>query len=136
MLEIISKNRSDARYRSRPGDSALFGVLRHLAGRAKADSQAALEYAYIMRYLKRQLPPEAIQDQVLAVGAGDEYLEIDAVVVPDPLPLPPPLQVDGPPVSEKLYSNVPSFRPAANPAAAPEVPTAPVRRFVVPRRLG
>jgi putative transposase len=136
MLEIISKNRSDARYRSRPGDSALFGVLRHLAGRARRDSQAALEYAYIMRYLKRQLPPEVIQDQVLAVGAGDEFLDIDAVVVPDKLPLPPPLQVDGQPLPESLSSNAPPLRPAATPSPASEVPTALVRRFVVPRRLG
>ena len=135
MLEIISKNRSDARYRSRPGDSPLFGVLRHLAERAKHDSQAALEYAYIMRYLKRQLPSEAIQDQVLAVGAGDEFLDVDAVMVPDRLPLPPPLQVDGQPLPEDFSSNVPPLRPAATPAVAPEVPTALVRRFVVPRKL-
>jgi len=135
MLDIVAKARAHARYRARPGDSALFGALRNLAGRAKDESQAALEYAYVMRYLKRHLPPEAIQDQVLAVSSGDDFLDVEAVVVPERLKLPGPLRLDNSPLpQDEAAPNLTPLQPAA--PSAPSTTSAPaVRRFVVPRRI-
>ena len=97
--------------------------------------QAALEYAYVMRYLKRHLPPEAIQDQVLAVSSGDDFLDVEAVVVPERLKLPGPLRLDNSPLpQDEAAPNLTPLQPAA--PSAPSTTSAPaVRRFVVPRRI-
>lgn len=61
MIKIYAKHKADAQFKSRPQDVPLFAVLSHLANKSKDDSASALDLAYILRYLKRHLPPEEFQ---------------------------------------------------------------------------
>lgn len=85
MIKIFGKRKAEAGFMSRPGDSPLFATLAFLTDRAKTDRTAALEYAYIMRYLKRHLPPEALTDVMdvdfeATINAAND----DPVVTPPP----------------------------------------------------
>lgn len=123
MLQIYAKHKSDEAFSARPGDQPLFSVLSHLANRAKNDRDAALEYAYIMRYLKRRLPPEEIAQ--VDLGDRPEWVIIDnAEEYPE---LAPPANLDRPvqPLLAKPHTLVSSQQPSA----------LPLMRFQVPRRL-
>lgn len=135
MLDIYSKRRSDAQFKTRPGDAPLFAVLNHLASRAKAESQAALEYAYIMRYLKRHLPPEALVAHAEDGEESFDFIDVASRVLPDPNGLPAPQP------ARQAAQKAPLKQPAAAPSRTSprdesiRVP-APAGRFQIPRRLG
>lgn len=132
MLDIYSKRRSDAQFQTRPGDGPLFAVLKHLATRSKQESQAALEYAYIMRYLKRHLPPEAF-----AAHADDEdvfdFIDMPGHIVPEPHAL---LAPDTSVTAVQVAPRVPAASTHGQwNSPEPETADPKVKRFQIPRRL-
>lgn len=131
MLEIYSKRRSDAQFKTRPGDGPLFAVLSHLAGRSKTESQAALEYAYIIRYLKRHLPPEALAAHTADGEDPFEFIDVPSHFVPDPEALPTPPD-PRPAIQPAPRLNSPR---ASSTAQEPITPAAKANRFQIPRRL-
>lgn len=115
MIKIYGKRKSDAQFQTRPGDSPLFGTLTFLADRAKSDRQAAQEYAYIMRYLKRHLPPEAL------TGVMDADFEAPSAVAEEEVAVP----------SARAVGASPPSRARPEPPA----PRKPLLGFTAPRRL-
>jgi putative transposase len=61
MLAIFAKHKSDAQFLPRPQDGPLFAVLKHLEKRSPDDRDAALDYGYVMRYLKQHAVAEAYE---------------------------------------------------------------------------
>ena len=66
ILKIYGRRKADARFKTLPRDVPLFAVLAFLAQEAPKESSAALDYAYIMRYLKRHVPAA----ELAAIQAG------------------------------------------------------------------
>lgn len=112
MMKIFGRRKADAQFMARPGDSPLFGTLAFLADRAKADRDAAQEYAYIMRYLKLHLPPEAL------VGVMEADFESPQAANDVP---------------EQPRARAVDAAPKTRAQAAP--PAAPLLGFTAPRRL-
>jgi putative transposase len=135
MIEIYAKRKQDAQFKTRPGDAPLFAVLRHLTERAKNESQAALEYAYIMRYLKRRLPAEVLAAQ----AEGSDFLDVESRIVPEQRPV--AGTVPAPSLAaQKQPAHAAQVRAQAQPAAPVAAPlpvgiTLPPKRFQIPRRL-
>lgn len=60
MVKLYGQLKSQAQFSERPQDQPLVAMLSFLSDKASFDRTAALNYAYIMRYLKFHLPPEAL----------------------------------------------------------------------------
>lgn len=66
ILKIYGRRKADARFKTLPRDVPLFAVLAFLAQEAPKESSAAVDYAYVMRYLTRHVPSE----ELAAIEAG------------------------------------------------------------------
>lgn len=123
MLRIFAKHKSDAQFQSRPSDIPLFAVLTHLSQKAKRDTSAAMDLAYILRYLKRHLP--ASEFEQIQEGDFNEF----GIAIPGGTAGAIPDGVTGSAEQTVPHADVPV-------SIAPAPPLVPMpRRFNVPRRL-
>jgi putative transposase len=61
LIKIFARHKADAQFKSRPNDIPLFSILARLSEKAKDSTGAATDFAYVMHYLKRHLPPQEMK---------------------------------------------------------------------------